>query len=125
MAIILQQALLPNLVQTLAGTPALVHLGPFANIAHGCNSIMATNVAMQYSDYVITEAGFGADLGAEKFLDFKCREMNIQPSVVVIVAIEALRVMATHPTDSPYVVFGQPPKNAPTIEPTPSPRSVL
>ena len=93
MAILLKDALLPNLVQTLAGTPAIVHLGPFANIAHGCNSINATKLAQSLSDYCITEAGFGADLGAEKFLDFKCRLMNEKPDCVVLVAtIPALKL---------------------------------
>ena len=93
MTILLKDAIKPNLVQTLAGTPALVHCGPFANIAHGCNSAMATNIAMQTSQYTITEAGFGADLGAEKFLDYKCRTLGIQPNCVVIVAtIPALKL---------------------------------
>lgn len=92
MTAILKDALRPNLVQTLEHTPALVHGGPFANIAHGCNSIMATNMALKLSPYVVTEAGFGADLGCEKFLDIKCRQMGIRPSVVVIVAtIKALK----------------------------------
>lgn len=86
MTILLKDALKPNLVQTLEGTPAFVHGGPFANIAHGCNSIIATRTAMSYADYVITEAGFGADLGAEKFLDIKCRTAGFQPSCVVVVA---------------------------------------
>lgn len=86
MAIVLKDAINPNLVQTLEGTPAFVHGGPFANIAHGCNSIIATRTAMHYSDYVVTEAGFGADLGAEKFLDIKCRVADIKPNAVVIVA---------------------------------------
>ncbi|MBQ2904963.1 MAG: formate--tetrahydrofolate ligase, partial [Peptococcaceae bacterium] len=86
MAALLKDALKPNLVQTLEKTPAFIHGGPFANIAHGCNSIMATNMALKLGDYVVTEAGFGADLGAEKFLDIKCRKMGIQPDVVVIVA---------------------------------------
>ena len=86
MTILLKDALKPNLVQTLEGTPAFVHGGPFANIAHGCNSIIATKTAMSYADYVITEAGFGADLGAEKFLDVKCRVAGIEPSCVVVVA---------------------------------------
>jgi len=86
MAALLKDALKPNLVQTLEGTPALVHGGPFANIAHGCNSIIATKLALKLSDYVITEAGFGADLGAEKFLDIKCRVGNIKPDAVVLVA---------------------------------------
>ncbi len=86
MAILLAEAIKPNLVQTLEGTPAFVHGGPFANIAHGCNSIIATRTAMSYSDYVVTEAGFGADLGAEKFFDIKCRTAGINPSCVVLVA---------------------------------------
>lgn len=86
MAALLKDALKPNLVQTLEGTPAFVHGGPFANIAHGCNSVMATRMAMRFGDVAITEAGFGADLGAEKFLDIKCRMTGIRPSAVVIVA---------------------------------------
>ena len=86
MAALLKDALKPNLVQTLEGTPAFVHGGPFANIAHGCNSVMATRMAMRFGDIAITEAGFGADLGAEKFLDIKCRMTGIRPSAVVIVA---------------------------------------
>lgn len=93
MAALLKDALKPNLVQTLEGTPALVHGGPFANIAHGCNSIMATKMAMKLGDYTVTEAGFGADLGAEKFLDIKCRFAGLTPSAVVIVAtIRALKM---------------------------------
>ena len=93
MAALLKDAIKPNLVQTLEGTPALVHGGPFANIAHGCNSITATTAALKLGDYVITEAGFGADLGAEKFLDLKCRFAGIQPSCVVIVAtVRALKM---------------------------------
>jgi len=93
MAALLKDALKPNLVQTLEGTPTFVHGGPFANIAHGCNSVIATKMAMKLGDYAITEAGFGADLGAEKFLDIKCREANITPSAVVIVAtIRALKM---------------------------------
>ena len=92
MAVLLKDAIKPNLVQTLEYTPAIVHGGPFANIAHGCNSIVATKTAMKLADYTITEAGFGADLGAEKFLDIKCRQANIQPNVVVCVAtIKALK----------------------------------
>ena len=86
MAALLKDALKPNLVQTLEHTPALVHGGPFANIAHGCNSVMATRMAMRFGDIAITEAGFGADLGAEKFLDIKCRMTGIRPSAVVVVA---------------------------------------
>ena len=86
MAVLLQQAMQPNLVQTLENNPAFVHGGPFANIAHGCNSIIATTTALKLADYVITEAGFGADLGAEKFLNIKCRKAGIAPSVVVLVA---------------------------------------
>ena len=92
MAVLLKDALKPNLVQTLEHTPALVHGGPFANIAHGCNSIMATKLALKLGDYVITEAGFGADLGAEKFLDIKCRKAGIKPDAVVLVAtIKAIK----------------------------------
>jgi len=92
MAALLKDALKPNLVQTLEKTPAFIHGGPFANIAHGCNSIMATSMALKLGDYVVTEAGFGADLGAEKFLDIKCRKTGFQPDVVVIVAtVRALK----------------------------------
>ena len=93
MAALLKDAIKPNLVQTLEGTPAFVHGGPFANIAHGCNSVMATRMAMKLGDYAITEAGFGADLGAEKFLDIKCRMAGLTPSAVVIVAtVRALKM---------------------------------
>ena len=93
MAILLKDALKPNLVQTIGGTPAFVHCGPFANIAHGCNSVLATKLAMSYADYTVTEAGFGADLGAEKFLDVKCRFANLKPNAVVMVAtIRALKL---------------------------------
>lgn len=93
MAILLKEAIKPNLVQTLLGTPAFIHGGPFANIAHGCNSIIATKTALSYADYVVTEAGFGADLGAEKFLDVKCRVANLIPDAVVIVAtVRALKL---------------------------------
>ena len=92
MAALLKDAIKPNLVQTLEGTPAFIHGGPFANIAHGCNSVMATRVAMKMGDYAITEAGFGADLGAEKFLDIKCRLAGLTPSAVVVVAtVRALK----------------------------------
>lgn len=92
MAALLKDALKPNLVQTLEHTPAFIHGGPFANIAHGCNSIMATRMALKFADYVVTEAGFGADLGAEKFLDIKCRIGDLAPSAVVIVAtVRALK----------------------------------
>ncbi|HZW49979.1 MAG TPA: formate--tetrahydrofolate ligase [Bacillota bacterium] len=95
MAALLKDALKPNLVQTLEGTPAFIHGGPFANIAHGCNSIIATKMAMHYADYVVTEAGFGADLGAEKFFDIKCRKADLTPNAVVIVAtIRALKYNA-------------------------------
>ena len=94
MAALLKDALKPNLVQTLEGTPAFVHGGPFANIAHGCNSVMATRMAMRLSDYTITEAGFGADLGAEKFLDIKCRLAGLRPSAVVVVA--TVRALKNH-----------------------------
>jgi len=93
MAALLKDAIKPNLVQTLEGTPALVHGGPFANIAHGCNSVIATKMALGLADYAITEAGFGADLGAEKFLDIKCRYAGLKPSAVVIVAtVRALKM---------------------------------
>ncbi len=93
MTALLKDAIKPNLVQTLEGTPAFVHGGPFANIAHGCNSVMATRLAMKMGDYAITEAGFGADLGAEKFLDIKCRMAGLTPSAVVVVAtIRALKM---------------------------------
>lgn len=93
MAILLKDALKPNLVQTIGGTPAFVHCGPFANIAHGCNSVQATKLAMTYADYTVTEAGFGADLGAEKFLDVKCRVSNLKPNAVVMVAtVRALKL---------------------------------
>jgi formate--tetrahydrofolate ligase len=93
MAVLLKDAMKPNLVQTLEGTPAFVHGGPFANIAHGCNSVQATYAAMSLADYVVTEAGFGADLGAEKFLDMKCRVAGIQPSAIVLVAtVKALKL---------------------------------
>lgn len=92
-AMIMKDALMPNLVQTLEGNPAFIHGGPFANIAHGCNSVLATKMAMTLGDYAITEAGFGADLGAEKFFDIKCRQAGIKPSAVVIVAtIRALKM---------------------------------
>lgn len=93
MAALLKDAIKPNLVQTLEGTPAFVHGGPFANIAHGCNSVLATRMALKAADYAVTEAGFGADLGAEKFLDIKCRASGLQPSAVVVVAtVRALKM---------------------------------
>ncbi|SIO25806.1 Formate-tetrahydrofolate ligase [Carnobacterium alterfunditum] len=93
MAVLLKDALKPNIVQTLEHTPAFVHGGPFANIAHGCNSIKATRLALKYADYVVTEAGFGADLGAEKFMDIKCRLSGIAPAAVVVVAtVRALKM---------------------------------
>ena len=93
MAVLLKDAMKPNLVQTLEGTPAIIHGGPFANIAHGCNSIQATYAAMSLADYAVTEAGFGADLGAEKFLDTKCRVAGIEPNCIVIVAtVKALKL---------------------------------
>ena len=94
MAALLKDALKPNLVQTLEGTPAFIHGGPFANIAHGCNSVMATRLAMRLADYAVTEAGFGADLGAEKFLDIKCRLAGLVPSAVVVVA--TVRALKNH-----------------------------
>lgn len=94
MTALLKDALKPNLVQTLEHTPAFIHGGPFANIAHGCNSVMATKMALKFGDYVITEAGFGADLGAEKFLDIKCRVASLKPSAVVLVA--TVRALKSH-----------------------------
>ena len=93
MTVLLKDALKPNLVQTLEGSPALVHGGPFANIAHGCNSVVATRAALKLADYVVTEAGFGADLGAEKFFDIKCRKAGLEPAAAVIVAtVRALKM---------------------------------
>jgi len=93
MTVLLRDALMPNLVQTLEGTPALVHGGPFANIAHGCNSVIATRAALKLADYVVTEAGFGADLGAEKFFDIKCRKAGLKPAAAVVVAtVRALKM---------------------------------
>ena len=93
MAVLLKQAIMPNLVQTLENNPAIIHGGPFANIAHGCNSVIATKTSLKLADYVVTEAGFGADLGAEKFLNIKCRKSDLKPSAVVIVAtIRALKM---------------------------------
>jgi formate--tetrahydrofolate ligase len=94
MAVLLKEALAPNLVQTLEGTPAFIHGGPFANIAHGCNSVLATTTALKLADYVVTEAGFGADLGGEKFIDIKCRKAGIAPDCVVLVA--TIRALKTH-----------------------------
>jgi len=93
MSVLLKDALMPNLVQTLEGTPAFVHGGPFANIAHGCNSVIATRAALKLADYVVTEAGFGADLGAEKFFDIKCRKAGLKPAAAVVVAtVRALKM---------------------------------
>jgi formate--tetrahydrofolate ligase len=93
MTVLLKDALSPNLVQTLEGTPAFIHGGPFANIAHGCNSVLATTTALKLADYVVTEAGFGADLGGEKFIDIKCRKTGLKPDAVVLVAtIRALKM---------------------------------
>src|SRR3954464_7691970 len=93
MTVLLKEALAPNLVQTLEGTPAFIHGGPFANIAHGCNSVLATTTALKLADYVVTEAGFGADLGGEKFIDIKCRKTGLKPDAVVLVAtIRALKM---------------------------------
>lgn len=100
MTALLKDAFNPNLVQTLEGTPAFIHGGPFANIAHGCNSVVATKLAMSYGDWVVTEAGFGADLGAEKFLDIKCRQARLQPDAIAIVAtIKALKYNGGVPKD--------------------------
>jgi formate--tetrahydrofolate ligase len=93
MSVLLKEAILPNMVQTLEGNPAFVHGGPFANIAHGCNSVMATTTALKLGEYVVTEAGFGADLGAEKFMDIKCRKAGLKPAAAVIVAtVRALKM---------------------------------
>ena len=93
MTVLLRDALMPNLVQTLENNPAFIHGGPFANIAHGCNSVIATKTALKLADYVVTEAGFGADLGAEKFFDIKCRKAGLSPSAAVIVAtVRALKM---------------------------------
>ena len=101
MTALLKDALKPNLVQTLEGTPAFVHGGPFANIAHGCNSLLATKMALKCSDYTVTEAGFGADLGAEKFLDIKCREAGLAPDAVVVVAtVRALKMHGGMPLEA-------------------------
>jgi formate--tetrahydrofolate ligase len=94
MALLLKDALMPNLVQTLENTPALIHGGPFANIAHGCNSVVATKMALKLADYVVTEAGFGADLGAEKFFNIKCRQAGLEPDAAVIVA--TIRALKNH-----------------------------
>ena len=92
MTALLRDAIKPNLVQTLENNPAILHGGPFANIAHGCNSVIATRAALKLGDYVVTEAGFGADLGAEKFVDIKCRKSGLRPDVVVLVAsVRALK----------------------------------
>src|SRR5258708_23938535 len=93
MTVLLKDALAPNLVQTLENNPAFIHGGPFANIAHGCNSVIATRAALGLADYVVTEAGFGADLGAEKFLDIKCRVAGLAPAGAIIVAtVRALKM---------------------------------
>ena len=93
MTVLLKEAIRPNITQTLENNPAIIHGGPFANIAHGCNSVIATKAGLKLADYVVTEAGFGADLGAEKFLDIKCRKSDLKPSCVVIVAtIRALKM---------------------------------
>ena len=100
MTLLLKDALLPNLVQTLEGGPALVHCGPFGNIAHGCNSLIATEMALRLADIVVTEAGFGADLGAEKFFDIKCRAGDLHPEVAIIVAtVRALKLHGGVPKD--------------------------
>jgi formate--tetrahydrofolate ligase len=94
MTVLLKDSFMPNLVQTLENTPAFVHGGPFANIAHGCNSVVATKTALKLADYVVTEAGFGADLGAEKFMDIKCRKAGLSPDAIVLVA--TLRALKMH-----------------------------
>ena len=93
MTALLKDAIKPNLVQTLEGSPAFIHGGPFANIAHGCNSVQATRLGLKLADYLVTEAGFGGDLGAEKFLDIKCRMAGLKPDAVVVVAtVRALKM---------------------------------
>ena len=93
MTVLLKDALAPNLVQTLENNPAFIHGGPFANIAHGCNSVMATQIGLKLADYVVTEAGFGADLGAEKFFDIKCRKAGLKPAAAVVVGtVRALKM---------------------------------
>src|SRR5690606_1304237 len=93
MTVLMKEAVKPNLVQTIEHTPTFVHGGPFANIAHGCNSVLATRTALKLADYVVTEAGFGADLGAEKFFDIKCRKAGLAPDAVVVVAtVRALKM---------------------------------
>jgi formate--tetrahydrofolate ligase len=100
MAVLLKDAIAPNLVQTLENNPAFIHGGPFANIAHGCNSVIATTTALKLADYVVTEAGFGADLGAEKFFDIKCRKAGLKPDAAVIVAtVRALKMHGGVPRD--------------------------
>src|SRR5947199_405888 len=100
MTALLKDAIAPNLVQTLEGTPAFIHGGPFANIAHGCNSVVATTTALKLADYVVTEAGFGADLGAEKFIDIKCRKAGLRPAAAVVVAtVRALKMHGGVPRD--------------------------
>ena len=100
MTVLLKDAMKPNLVQTLEGNPAFVHGGPFANIAHGCNSVIATRAGLKLADYVVTEAGFGADLGAEKFFDIKCRKAGLSPAAAVIVAtVRALKMHGGVPKD--------------------------
>ena len=100
MAVLLKDAIAPNLVQTLENNPAFIHGGPFANIAHGCNSVIATKTALKLADYVVTEAGFGADLGAEKFFDIKCRKAGLKPDAAVVVAtVRALKMHGGVPRD--------------------------
>ncbi|MCK9910095.1 formate--tetrahydrofolate ligase, partial [Microbacteriaceae bacterium K1510] len=92
MCVLLKNALKPNLVQTSEGTPVFVHGGPFANIAHGCSSVIATKLALKLADYVVTEAGFGADLGGEKFFDIKCRKAGLSPAAaVIVITVKALK----------------------------------
>ena len=112
MTVLLKDAVNPNLVQTLEGTPAFVHGGPFANIAHGCNSIVATTTALKLADYVVTEAGFGADLGAEKFLDIKCRKAGLKPDAAVLVA--TVRALKYH-GGVPKANLGEPNVDAVTL----------
>ena len=102
MTVLLKDALMPNLVQTLENNPVFIHGGPFANIAHGCNSVLATKTALKLADYVVTEAGFGADLGAEKFFDIKCRKAGLAPAAAVVVAtVRALKMHGGVAKDEP------------------------
>jgi formate--tetrahydrofolate ligase len=121
MAALLRDALAPNLVQTLEGGPALVHGGPFANIAHGCNSVLATRAALRLADYAVTEAGFGADLGAEKFMGIKCAQAGLRPAACVVVAtVRALKHHGSAPPPAPAAGAAAPPRSPPPAPPAPA-----